>query len=132
MGTYVFVADQFGDQGAQRLHLGAAEQQHGLRLDRREHASAGRVPFGVVAVEQLGVGAAGDLGGQFPPQVEGVLEAQIERLAPDGQLSVRRVPCEQDATVPVVRELTRRVAERVRPQRGAAADVLAGDPLPRP
>ncbi len=88
------------------------------------------MPLVVVAVEQALGPAAAQLGGEFPAEVDGVLEAQVEGLSADRHLLVGGVPGQQQPAAPVLLGLAGRVTEGVHPERRAAVDVLAGDALP--
>lgn len=130
VGAYVLVPGEFREDLPDGVDLGAAEQQQRLGPDVALDRLSDGVPLLVVAVEQLLAAVSVQQRGQLPAQVEGVLEAEVEGLAADGHLLVRGVPGEQEPAAAVVRGLAGGVAEGVDPQRGAGADVLAGDALP--
>jgi hypothetical protein len=62
-------------------------------------------PLGLVGVEQGGVCPAGADQGQFPGQVDGVLDAGVHSLAAGRAVDVRGVAGEQDAAEPVLGDL---------------------------
>jgi hypothetical protein len=89
------------------------------------------VPFGVVAVQQPLGSPAADLGSQFPAEVEGVLDAEVEALSAYRRVDVCRVASQQHATAAVALGLPGGVAEAGEPARRVYAEVGASE-LPQP
>ena len=85
------------------------------------------MPFGLVAVQQPVRGPAVDLGGQFPAEVERVLDAEVEALPADRRVDVRRVAGQQHPAGPVALGQPGGVAEAGDPARGVHAEVGAGE-----
>ena len=75
----------------------SAQQPH-LHSGVVQHVSGHRVPFGVVAVQQPLRCPAADLGGQFPAEVERVLNAEVEPLPAGRRVDMRRVAGQQRCT----------------------------------
>ncbi len=130
VGPYPWLAQQFAEEEAQLFGPGAAQQQQRLGGDVVQHPAPGRVPLGVVAVQQPRPRGAPHLGGEFPAEVGGVLQPEVEGLAAHRHLVVGGVAREQDPAPAVLGHLPQGVAEGVQPQRGAGADVVARHPLP--
>ena len=93
-------------------------QQAALREGVVDHVEADRVPFVVVAVEQAGRRPALDVGRQFPGQVGGVLQAEVEALAAGRVVDVRGVAGQQHPAGPVAGRLPGRVAHPAQPVAG--------------
>ncbi len=130
LSAYRRVCHEFREEGAQRFHFGAAEQEQGLRSDEGEGACRFGSAFLVVAVEEPVGGPSGHVRRQFPAEVEGVVQAEVERLAAHGHLPVRGVPCQEDPPVAVAGGVQARVVEPVGPHHAGSGQVVPGDVVP--
>jgi len=92
---------QFGEQpahcprawfGGQQFHLGAGVVQHVL---------GHRMSLGLIGVQQSFGRPAADLRGQFPAEVECILNAQVEALSAGGWMDVCRIAGQQHAPDPI-------------------------------
>ena len=124
---------QLGQQPPHRLRPRLGGHQLHLRAGVVQDVGGDRAPFGLVGVQQPGGRPAGDAGGQFPAEVERVLDPEVESLSPGGRVDVRRVPGQQHPPGPVALGEAGGVAEPRQPARGVHAEVGAGDrPQPPP
>jgi hypothetical protein len=77
-GRRVFISSVAGiEPGEQAARGPLGGQQLHLRAGVVQHVSDNRMPFGVVAVQQPLRRPAGYLGGQFPAEVERVLDGEV-------------------------------------------------------
>jgi hypothetical protein len=122
--------DRLAQQRTQRTDIGGeACDQRALGQRVLRQLRAHRVSFRVVAVEQRGVRPALCDRGQLPPEVHGVLNADVEADAAGREVAVRGVSGQQHAAGPVGRGDARRVAEPRQPRGVVHAEVCAGDAL---
>jgi hypothetical protein len=82
-----------------------------------QHVGGHRAAFGVVAVQLPFRRPAADLGGQFPAEVERVLDAEVEALPAGRRVDVRRVAGQQHPADPVALGQPGGVAEAGQPAR---------------
>lgn len=107
---------------------GAGADEGRLRAGVVQDAGRDGVAFGVVGVEQGSGCVAVHCGGEFPAEVDGVLDAHVESLAAGGEVDVGCVAGEQYAALPVLVGLACGVTEAGDPAGAAHAEVGAGDP----
>jgi len=103
--------EQVGGDGAQRVVLPSGFDQRCLRLGHLQDGRSDRVTLLVVAVEQRVGRAAVEDGGQFPAQVHGVLDAEVQPLPADRRVGVRRVAGEEDPPAAIVGDMAEPVGE---------------------
>ena len=90
-------AHDVGDDFAERGSLVVRPHQGDLRTGVRQHPRRDRVTLGRVGVEQLGRCPSVDDGRELPAQVHRVEDAEIQSLAAERRVNVRRVAGEQHA-----------------------------------
>ena len=112
------VADGFEERVVGSGHFEAA-------FGGAEEGFADRGAFGFIAVEESGAGSVGD-GGEFPPEVGGILHAGVHALAADGRVDVRSVAGEEGVAGTVVLGLLVVDVEGGNPVGGADGDFDAG------
>jgi len=115
--VHLLEVHQFRHQPAHCLGSRLEGHQLDLRAGGVQHRGGHRVPFGVVAVQQPRRGPAADLGGQFPAEVERVLDAEVEPLPTGRRVDVRRVAGQQHPAGPVALGQPGGVAEAGQPAR---------------
>lgn len=113
--AHVLEVHQLRHQPAHGLRPGFGGQQLALRAGVVEYVGGHRVPFGVVAVQQPDRCPIIDLGGQFPAEVEGVLDSEVEALSPERWVDVRGVAGQERSPDPVALGLTGGVVEAGEP-----------------
>ena len=96
VAVHLFEVHQLREQSPHCLGAGLGGHQFDLRAGVVQYVGGHRVPFGVVAVQQVLRRPAVDLGGQFPAEVERVLDAEVEPLAAGRRVDVRGVAGQQD------------------------------------
>ena len=125
--VHVLEVHQLRHQPAHRLRARLERDQLHLRAGVVQHVGGDRVPLGLVAVQQPLRRPAVDLGGQFPAQVDRILDAEVESLPADRRVDVRRVAGEQHPADPVALGQPGGVAEPGGPARRVRAEVGAGE-----
>ena len=83
--------------------------------------------FGLVGVQQCFRRPAADLCGQFPAEVECVLNAQVEALSAGGWMDVRRIAGQQHPPDPIALGQPGGIPEAGHPARGVHAEIGSGD-----
>ena len=107
---------------------GARRVQPELPAGQGQHGGADRMTLRVVGVQQPAGRPAVHGRGQFPAQVDRVLEAGVHPLRTRGRMRVRRVAGQEDPPVPVRRDLAALAAVTRGPAHVAGPEVLARDP----
>ncbi len=125
--VHLLEVHQFRHQPAHRLGARLGGHQLHLRAGVVQHGGGHRVPFGVVAVQQALRRPAVHLGGQFPAEVERVLDAEVQALPAGRRVDVRRVAGQQHPAGPVALGQAGGVAEAGQPARRVHAEVGARD-----
>ena len=95
------VAQQLPEQLPQGSDVGAGRQQGHLRPGVHDDALTYWMPLTVVGIEQALWCPAIDLGRQFPPEVERVLQAQVQAGTAHPAVHVRGIAEEEDPSLPV-------------------------------
>ncbi|MBB3724643.1 hypothetical protein FHR33_000503 [Nonomuraea dietziae] len=104
--------------GGQQFHLGTGVVQHVL---------GDRMTFGLIGVQQGFRRPAADLCGQFPAEVERVLNAQVEALPADGWMDVRRIAGQEHPPDAITFGQPGGIPEAGQPARGVHAEIGSGD-----
>src|SRR5436305_656739 len=100
-------------------------------VDSRTHLGTGvaqyvigdRMTFGLVGVRQWFRRPAADLCGQFPAEVERVLNTQVEALAPGWRVDVCRIAGQQHPPDPIPLGQPGGIPEAGQPARGMHAEI---------
>jgi hypothetical protein len=126
VAVHLVEAHQFGQQPPERLRAGIGLQKQHLGAGVVQHGGGHRPPFGLIAVQQTGRRPPVDRRRQFPPQVDRILDPQVQPLAADRRVDVRRVAGQQRPADPVAVGQPGRVPEPGQPARRVHPEVGAG------
>ena len=127
IAVHLVEVHQFGEQPAHGLRARFGGRQFHLGAGVVQHVLGDRMTFGLVGVQQCFRRPAADLCGQFPAEVEGVLNAQVEALSADGWMDVRRIAGQQHPPDPITFGQPGGIPEAGQPARGVHAEIGSGD-----
>src|SRR5690606_37990773 len=116
---------QLRQQPAHRPGTRSSGHQLALRADVVQHLRGHRAPLVLVAVQQPRGRPAAHLRGQFPTEVERVLDTEVEALPAQRRVHVRRVAGQQHPADPVALGEPDGVPEPGQPARGVHAEIRA-------